>query len=88
MIKLDIARLVAERLKKKDPDGVIIVNEIIEALKEAIIGSGRVELRNFGVFQIKGRKPKIGRNPKTRKEYPIPPRRVVTFKPGKEIKTV
>ncbi len=88
MIKLDIARKVAESLKIKDTEALEIVNTIIQALKESIVEHQRVEIRDFGVFQIKERKPKIGRNPKTQKEYPIPPRRVVTFKPGKEIKTV
>lgn len=88
MIKLDIAHNIAEKLQIKDAEALKIVNEIIKALKDTIIEYKRVEIRNFGVFQIKERKPKIGRNPKNQKLYPIPPRKVVTFKSGKEIKTV
>lgn len=88
MIKLDIARHVAEALDIKDQDAMRIVNEIINAIRETVVENGRLEIRNFGIFQIKQRKPKIGRNPKTKVEYPIPQRSVVTFKSGKEIKTV
>ena len=52
--------------------------QIIESLK-----SGKtIELRNFGVFKVKQRAPRRGRNPKTGQEVPVPPRRVVVFKPG------
>jgi len=46
---------------------------------------GRIELRNFGVFECKERKARIGRNPKTGDPVDIPARFVVTFKPGKEM---
>ncbi len=88
MIKIDIAHKVAEELSIKDQDAMKIVNEIIDAIRESVLEHGRIEIRNFGVFEVKERKPKIGRNPKTKVEYPIPRRNVVTFKSGKEIKTV
>ncbi|MCF7877457.1 MAG: integration host factor subunit beta [Candidatus Omnitrophica bacterium] len=55
---------------------------ILESLKEG----KRIELRNFGVFQIKRRKPRVGRNPKTGEVVPVPERKVVTFKPGLDMK--
>ncbi|MCD6385381.1 integration host factor subunit beta [Candidatus Sumerlaeota bacterium] len=88
MIKLDIAHKIAESLHIKDKEAMKIVTEIITAIRETVVKYGRLEIRNFGVFQIKERKSKIGRNPKTKVEYPIPRRRVVTFKPGKDIRTV
>ena len=45
----------------------------------------RIELRGFGVFQVKPRKRGIGRNPRTGKEVRIPPGRTIRFKPGKEL---
>ena len=86
MIKIDIVKRVADRLKLKDKEALAVVDTIIEALKESIKEYGRVEIRNFGVFQIKQRKPRTGRNPRNKREYPIHPRRVVTFKLGKELK--
>jgi hypothetical protein len=46
---------------------------------------GRIELRNFGVFEVKVRAARSARNPKTGEQMPIPARSVVTFKPGKEM---
>ena len=86
MIKADIVKEVATQLGKKDREALVIVDAIIECMKEVICEHQRLEIRDFGVFQIKGRKSRIGRNPKDKKEYPIPPRKVVTFKSGKELK--
>ena len=86
MIKIDIVRRVAQHLKLKDAEALTIVDAIVDSIKETICDEGRLEVRDFGVFQTKMRKPRIGRNPRNRKEYPIPPRRVVTFKLGKELK--
>lgn len=86
MIKIDIVKRVAQHLKLKDAEALAVVDAIIEGMKETICQDGRLEIRDFGVFQTKMRKPRVGRNPRDRKEYPIPPRRVVTFKLGKELK--
>ena len=86
MIKIDIVKRVAEHLKIKDSEALVVVDAVIESIKEAICEDGRLEIRDFGVFQTKIRKPRVGRNPRNRREYPIPPRRVVTFKLGKELK--
>ena len=48
----------------------------------------RIELRGFGVFQVKPRKRGIGRNPRTGKEVRIPPGRTIRFKPGKELQNI
>jgi nucleoid DNA-binding protein len=86
MIKADIVKRIAESLKLKDKDALAIVDEIIVAMKKVVAEQNRLEIRDFGVFQTKVRKQRLGRNPKDKKEYPIPPRRVVTFKMGKELK--
>ncbi|MCX8037314.1 MAG: integration host factor subunit beta [Candidatus Sumerlaeia bacterium] len=86
MIKAHIVRRIAKEMNWKDKDALRIVDQIIEALKEVIVRDRRLEIRDFGVFQIKTRKPRVGRNPKNKKEYPIPPRSVITFKPGRIIK--
>ncbi len=88
MIKADIVKQIAKSLALKEHDALQIVDTIIESLKDVILRDGRLEIRDFGVFQIKERKGRIGRNPKNKVQYPIPPHRVVTFKSGKEIKEV
>lgn len=86
MIKIDIVKRVAQHLKLKDAEALAVTDAIIDSVKETICEEGRLEIRDFGVFQTKLRKSRIGRNPRNRKEYPIPPRNVVTFKLGKELK--
>jgi nucleoid DNA-binding protein len=54
------------------------LHQIIETLK----AGNTIELRNFGVFKVRQRAPRRGRNPKTGQEVPVPPKRVVVFKPG------
>ncbi len=88
MIKADIVKSVGEALNMKDKEALAVVDAIVESMKEVIIRDKRLEVRDFGVFQVKERKQRIGRNPKNKKEYPIPPRKVVTFKSGKEVKNL
>jgi len=86
MIKVEIVKRIADHLKVKDKESLVIVDSIVEAMKKIVAEQGRLEIRDFGVFQTKLRKQRIGRNPKDKKEYPIPARRVVTFKMGRELK--
>jgi len=86
MIKADIVRQLARHMNLKDKDALAVIDRVLESMRDVIATSGRLEIRDFGVFQIKARKPRVGRNPKDKKEYPIPPRSVVTFKPGRELK--
>ncbi len=79
-------------LKVADTTGIkqVVVKEVIqktlETILEAFWRGEKVELRNFGVFKVKTRKPRIGRNPKTGETVPIPERKVVVFKVGQEVK--
>ncbi|MCR4338194.1 MAG: HU family DNA-binding protein, partial [Candidatus Omnitrophica bacterium] len=53
---------------------------------DSLARSEKVELRNFGVFKIKERRARSGRNPRTGESVPVPPRKVVVFKQGLEMK--
>ena len=88
MIKADITKVIVEKLHLKDKHSLQVVDSIIDSMKNVILKNNRLEIRDFGVFQIKTRKSRIGRNPKNKVEYPIPSRSVVTFKAGKEIKNL
>lgn len=63
-----------------------IVHRVFDTILEALKDGKRIELRNFGVFEVKRRRRRIGRNPKTGEVVPVPERKVVTFKPGLEMK--
>jgi len=62
------------------------VNVIFEAMKMALKKNERIEIRGFGNFTVRNRKPRRGRNPKTGTTVQIPPRKVAFFKVGKELK--
>jgi DNA-binding protein HU-beta/integration host factor subunit alpha len=64
-----------------------IIQTLIEEISESLANGHDVVMRNFGAFQTREMKAKIGRNPKNPgMDVPIPPRAVVKFKPGKELK--
>ncbi len=63
-----------------------VVQKTFNIITDALKNSQRIELRNFGVFYLKKRKKRIGRNPKTGQIIPIPERYTVAFKPGLEMK--
>lgn len=88
MVKADIVKKLATSLQMKDKDALFVADSIIDGIKELIVNEQRLEIRDFGVFQVKERKPRIGRNPKNKISYPIPPHKVVTFKSGKDLKNL
>src|SRR3989475_10885680 len=64
-----------------------VVQKTLDYIAEALARHDKVELRNFGVFEVKIRKARVGRNPNSpEKDVPIPERAVVKFKPGKEMR--
>jgi nucleoid DNA-binding protein len=86
MIKADIMQEIAKRLDMKSKDALTVVDGIVESMKDVLQEHRRIEIRDFGVFQVKTRKARIGRNPRNKVEYPIPERSVLTFRLGKELK--
>ena len=88
MIKLDIVNAVVERTKISRSKAEQAVETVFEAMKNALGRGQRIELRRFGVFQVKPRKTGIGRNPRTGEEVAIPPGKAVRFKPGKELQAI
>ena len=86
MIKADIVNRVAEVTDVPRSKAAKAVDAIIEAMKDALRDGKRIELRGFGVFQVRDRKKGVGRNPKTGVEVAIAPGKTVRFKPGKELK--
>ena len=88
MIKQDIIQQVVERTGLPRNKAEAAVDAIFEGLKRALASGERIELRGFGVFNVRPRKTGIGRNPRTGTEVTITPGRAVRFKPGKELHLV
>ena len=85
MTKKELANTIAEETKLTQ----IVVKDIMQRLFDGIIDTlekeRRIELRNFGVFEVKKRKPRTARNPRTGEKVMVPAKLVVTFKPGLEM---
>jgi DNA-binding protein HU-beta len=88
MIKADIINRVAEEAKITKVKAVDAVEAVFAAMKRAMGNGERIELRGFGVFQVKPRKKGIGRNPRTGHEVRIPPGKTIRFKPGKNLRSL
>jgi len=68
-------------------DVLPVVQRTLDIISEALSKGETVELRNFGVFEVKLRKARVGRNPNAPEhDVRIPPRAVVKFKPGKQLR--
>ena len=85
--KKDLIDKIAERMNINQLEVRKIVEEFIAGVKENMQMGNRIEIRDFGVFEIKIRKPRIGRNPKKPENVvTIPERKVVHFKVGRGFK--
>jgi integration host factor subunit beta len=83
--KKEIVKQISEELGLTQLKTKEIVQRTFEAIIETLIREGRIELRNFGVFEVKQRKARRARNPRTGAPVDVEPKNVVTFKPGKEM---
>ena len=88
MIKLDIVNEVSATARVTKVKAEEAVEAVLDAMKRSMQRGERIELRGFGVFQVKARKRGIGRNPRTGMEVKIPPGRTIRFKPGKDLQNV
>jgi nucleoid DNA-binding protein len=81
--KKDIARALAKESGIPQMQALEIVQQVFDGIVETLASEGRIELRNFGVFEVKRRKPRKARNPLTGESVSVPERLVVTFTPGR-----
>ena len=85
MTKKEMAKAIAEEMGLTQLQVQGIIQRIFDSITETLVREGRIELRNFGVFEVKERKPRKARNPRTGERVKVPAKRVVTFKPGREM---
>jgi integration host factor subunit beta len=83
--KKEIVKTISEELGLTQLKTKEIVQKTFEAIIETLVADKRIELRNFGVFEVKKRKARQARNPRTSEKVFVPEKYVVTFKPGKEM---
>ena len=85
MTKKEIVKTISEKLGMTQLRTKEIVQHTFEAIIETLVEDERIELRNFGVFEVKKRAARRARNPKTGARVDVPEKFVVTFKPGREM---
>ena len=85
MTKKEIVKTISDKTGLTQLQIKEIVQLTFDGIIETLLDDGRVELRNFGVFQVKSRKARKARNPRTGLQVDVPEKFVVTFKPGKEM---
>lgn len=85
MTKKEIVKTISDEIGLTQLKTKEIVQKTFNAIVESLVEEGRIELRNFGVFEVKQRAARKARNPRTGERVDVPIKFVVTFKPGKEM---
>ena len=85
MTKKDLAKTIAQEMGLTQVQAKDLIQRVFEGITETLVNEGRIELRNFGVFEVKHRNARKARNPKTGERVDVPARQVVIFKPGREM---
>lgn len=85
MTKKEIVKTISEEIGLTQLKTKEIVQKTFDAIVRSLVDENRIELRNFGVFEVKKRAARKARNPRTGQRVEVPEKYVVTFKPGKEM---
>jgi DNA-binding protein HU-beta len=88
LIKLDIVQAVVNKTGITKTKAEMAVETVFASMKRSLGRGERIELRGFGIFNVRPRKTGVGRNPRTGAEAAIPPGKAIRFKPGKELQTL
>ncbi len=87
MTKSELVEIIADAqggITRREAE--VVVNTVFTAIGDALANGDRVELRGFGSFTARQRRPRLGRNPKTGVSVEVPAKIVPHFKPGKELR--
>ena len=82
MTKMDLVKILSEKMGWALKESTEIVEQVFDIMKETLEGGEKIKISGFGNFNIRAKRPRKGRNPKTGEEIMISGRTVVTFKPG------
>ncbi|MDI1472908.1 MAG: integration host factor subunit alpha [Thermodesulfovibrio sp.] len=86
MTKADLVNYIFEKIGLPKTEIQKIVDTVFETMKEGLIEEEALKISGFGVFTVRKKGLRIGRNPKTMQPVEIKPRKVVTFKPSEKLK--
>jgi len=80
--RADLVEALARRADMQRTDANRLLTRMLEIIQQSLVEGETVKLSRFGNFNVRAKRQRIGRNPKTGEEVPITPRRVVTFRPS------
>ncbi len=86
MTKAHLVARVAAQIQLPKTQTEAIVNVFLTSIIDALSRGDKVELRGFGSFRVRQRRPRVGRNPRTGERVSVPPTRVPCLKPGKDLR--
>ena len=84
--RADLVEALARRSNMQRADANRLLTRMLEMVQDALVDGEVVKLSRFGNFNVRAKRQRIGRNPKTGEEVPITPRRVVTFRPSQMLR--
>lgn len=85
MTKKEMIQQIAEKVGVPRIHVQEVIQGVFDGITDNLVQKGRIELRNFGVFEVRERKPRIGRNPRTGEKVEVPAKLVVRFQAGLEL---
>jgi integration host factor subunit alpha len=84
--RADLVEALAKRANMQRADANRLLTRMLEMMQDSLVDGETVKLSRFGNFNVRAKRQRIGRNPKTGEEVPITPRRVVTFRPSQMLR--
>ena len=84
--RADLVEALARRTNMQRADANRLLTRMLDMMQDALVDGDAVKLSRFGNFNVRAKRQRIGRNPKTGEEVPITPRRVVTFRPSQMLR--
>ena len=84
--RAELVEALVRRCGMQRPDANRLLTRLLEMVQDALVEGETVKLSRFGNFNVRAKRQRIGRNPKTGEEVPITPRRVVTFRPSQMLR--
>jgi len=86
LTRADLVEALARRANMQRADANRLLTRMLEMVQDALVDGETVKLSRFGNFNVRAKRQRVGRNPKTGEEVPITPRRVVTFRPSQMLR--
>jgi integration host factor subunit alpha len=84
--RADLVEALARRANMQRADANRLLTRMLEMMQDSLVEGETVKLSRFGNFNVRAKRQRVGRNPKTGEEVPITPRRVVTFRPSQMLR--